>query len=94
MTICRTHPIDSLFFKLKLLQKKVLLKSSQNSQENTSASNFIKKETLAQGFFCEFCEMSKNSFSTEHNWTTSSEIVPTFVIFGRTNAETICYLLG
>ena len=25
--------------------------------------NFIKKETLAQVFFCEFCEISKNAFS-------------------------------
>ena len=25
--------------------------------------NFIKKETLAQVFFCEFCEISKNTFS-------------------------------
>ena len=35
-------------------------------------SNFIKKETLAQGFFCEFCEISKNIFFTEHLWTTAS----------------------
>ena len=28
--------------------------------------NFIKKETLAQVFFCEFCEFSKNTFSAEH----------------------------
>ena len=26
--------------------------------------NFIKKETLAQVFFCEFCEISKNTFFT------------------------------
>ena len=25
--------------------------------------NFIKKETLAQVFLCEFCEISKNTFS-------------------------------
>ena len=30
------------------------------------ACNFIKKETLAQVFSCEFCEISKNNFSTEH----------------------------
>ena len=35
----------------------------QNSQENASACNFIKKETLAQVFSCEFCEISKNTFS-------------------------------
>ena len=26
------------------------------------ACNFIKKESLAQGFSCEFCEISKNTF--------------------------------
>ena len=26
-------------------------------------NNFIKKETLAQAFSCEFCEISKNNFS-------------------------------
>ena len=30
------------------------------------ACNFIKKETLAQVFSCEFCEISKNTFFTEH----------------------------
>ena len=48
--------------------KKVFLEISQNSQENTcarvsEACNFIKKETLAQVFSCEFCEISKNPFS-------------------------------
>ena len=55
--------------------KKVFLEILQNSQKNTcarvsfliklqtSACNFIKKETLAQVFSCEFCKISKNSFS-------------------------------
>ena len=33
--------------------------------------NFIKKTTLAQVLFCEFCEISKNKFFTEQLWTTS-----------------------
>ena len=37
------------------------------------ACNLIKKETLAQVFSCEFCEISKNTFITEHLWTTASE---------------------
>ena len=37
--------------------------------------NFIKKETLAQVFSCEFCEIFKNTFFTEHLWTTASERV-------------------
>ena len=31
-----------------------------------SVCNFIKNKTLAQVFFCEFCEISKNIFFTEH----------------------------
>ena len=54
--------------------KKVFLKISQNLQENTCARvsfsitllawvcNFIKKETLAQTFSCEFCKNFKNTF--------------------------------
>ena len=34
--------------------------------------NFIKKDTLAQVFSCEFCEILKNTFFTEHLWTTAS----------------------
>ena len=36
--------------------------------------NFIKKETLTQVFSCEFCEISKNTFFTEHLWTNASII--------------------
>ena len=66
-----------------VLWKKVLLEISQNLQENTrarvsfliklqEACNFIKKETLARVFSCEFCKISKNTFLTEHLWTTAS----------------------
>ena len=58
--------------------KKLLLKISQNSQENTcvrvsflikfqaSACNLIKKETLTQVFSCEICESFKNAFFIKH----------------------------
>ena len=51
--------------------KKVFLKISQYSQENTCASlflswNFIKKETLAQECSCKFCKVFKNAFFAEH----------------------------
>ena len=36
--------------------------------------NFIKNRTLAHVFSCEFCEISKNTFFTEHLWTTVSDI--------------------
>ena len=45
--------------------KKVFLNISQNSHGNTCA----KKETLAQGFSCEFCQIFKNTFFIEdHCW--------------------------
>ena len=55
------------------VKKKVFLEISQNSQEKTSARdsfliklqdeacNFIKKESLAYVFSCEFCEISKST---------------------------------
>ena len=43
--------------------KKAVLRISQNSQQNRAkAYDFIKKETLAQVFSCEFFEISKNNF--------------------------------
>ena len=42
--------------------KKVFLEISQNLQENTCSRVFIEKETLAQVFSCEFCEVSKNTY--------------------------------
>ena len=38
------------------------------------ACNFIKKETLAQVFFCAFCEIFKNRFFTEHLWMIAFEL--------------------
>ena len=35
----------------------------------------LKKETLAQVFSCEFCEISENIFFREHLWATASEVV-------------------
>ena len=68
-----------------VVQEKVLLEISQNSQENTCARvpfliklqaevcNFIKKETLAQMFSCEICEISKNTFFIENLQVTASD---------------------
>ena len=57
------------------LWKKMFLEISQNSEENTcarisflKACNFIKKETLAQVFLCEFCKILRTPFLTEHLW--------------------------
>ena len=40
-----------------------------------AACIFIKKGTLAQAFSCEFCEILKNTFFTEHVWVTASSLV-------------------
>ena len=44
----------------------------ERKYRGNAACNFIKKETLAQVFSCEYCEVSKNTFFTEHLWTTAS----------------------
>ena len=61
-----------------VLLRKVFLEILQISQENTcarvsflikllpEACNFIKNETLAQVFSCEFCVISNNTFFIEH----------------------------
>ena len=59
--------------------KKVFLKRSQISREITCARasflinlqlacNFIKKTDSAQVFYCEFRDIFKNTFFTEHLW--------------------------
>ena len=42
-----------------------ILKSSIHPQKQ-KACNFVKKESLAQVFYCDFCQISKNIFFTEH----------------------------
>ena len=54
----KTHISESLF--------------NKDTGRQPKACNFIKKETLAQVFSCDFCENSKNIFSTEHLWMTAS----------------------
>ena len=52
--------------RVSYFNKSILIKSQ------AKACNFIKIETLAQVFSCEFCEISKKIFFTEHLWTTTS----------------------
>ena len=51
----------------------MFLKILQNLQEHTCAS--AKKETLAQIFSCEICEISNNTFLTEHVRVSTSQSV-------------------
>ena len=56
-------PVPEAFFnKVAGLRPVTLLKKRLRPQ----ACNFIKKEILVQAFSCEFCEISKNTFFTEH----------------------------
>ena len=59
------------------------------------ACNFIKIEALAQVFSCEFCEISKNTFFTEHIWATASgankitSVLCVTVFFNDTHRENL-----
>ena len=66
-----------------VLQEKMFLKFSENSQGNTCAiasfltklqasDNFVKKETLTHVFSFDFCEIFKNTIFTEHLRATPS----------------------
>ena len=39
------------------------------------SATLLKRQTLAQVFSCEFCEISNNTYFTKHLWTTASDIV-------------------
>ena len=47
----------------------------------------MKKEILAQVFFWEICENSKNIFFTEYLWATVSRITPNFKVFPKTTSN-------
>ena len=52
--------------------------------EVAGLSQQLKKETLAQMFSCEFCDISKNTFFTEHFWKTASEYIVMAVVMIET----------
>ena len=47
-----------------------------DNRANISSSNH---QALVQVFSCEFCEISKNTFFTEHLWTTASTFLRTLM---------------
>ena len=56
-----------------VLLKKLFLKISQYSQENTCfKADLYQKETPTKVFCCEYCEIFKNTFSEEHLQTAAS----------------------
>ena len=56
----------------KFIGKHLCLSLFFNKVAGLRPVTFIKKETLAQVFSYEFCEISNNTFFTEHLWTTAS----------------------
>ena len=65
-----------VFFEiLSNLQQDTCARVSFLIKLQASAYNFIKTESLAQVFSCEFCEISKNSFFTEHLWVAAFELM-------------------
>ena len=61
-------PVFSHALRSQKQPSEVFLEISQNSQKNTCTRglNFIKNETLAQMFSCEFFKTSMNTFFKEH----------------------------
>ena len=57
------------------------------------ACNFIKKEALAQLLSCEYCEISKNTFFTEHLWAAASGVLMILCYFMETFIDVFIYCL-
>ena len=62
-----------LFSKKRCVRNFVKLTRKYLCQSRPQACNFIKKETVAQVFSYEFCEISKNTFFTEYLWEIASD---------------------
>ena len=57
------------------MKKGALGNFTKSTGKHLYQSLFFKKETLAQVFFCEFCEIPKNNFFTEQIWTNASMMI-------------------
>ena len=62
-----------MIYRVKETVKVVTCRPNTFNFIKKEARNFIKKETLVQVFPCEFCQISRTTFFTEHLWTTASE---------------------
>ena len=60
-----------MFYKKGVLKNFAIFTRKHLCQSLFLCCNFIKKETLAQGFFCEFYKIFKNTFFTEYLWMTA-----------------------
>ena len=81
-----------VFCSLKSIQKKppeVFLKTSQSSHEKNLCQSlfFNKKETLAQVFSCEFCDIFKNTFLQNNSGRLLLSIAIIYYCFLRYNRD-------
>ena len=68
-------------------KQKHLWQSLFDKVSGVKPATLLKKETLAQMFFCEFCEISKNTF-TEHLWATASGYLGLIIwVFNKLNVR-------
>ena len=63
LEVCYKNDVLRVFSKFT---GKHLCQSLFSIKLQAKTCNFIKNETLAKVFFCEFCKTSKNTFFTEH----------------------------
>ena len=67
---CQQKQPPEMFCKVGVLR--IFAKIHRKTPVSETLCNFIKKESLAQVFSCEICEISKNTFFLEHLRTTAS----------------------
>ena len=78
--LIQKQPAEVFFMKIcssnfRKIHRKIPVPESFLIKLQAESCKFIKKNTLAQVFSCEFCKISNNSFFTEHLWATAYRIV-------------------
>ena len=79
--ICRSFSSIRSIHRMCSVRKGVLRNFAKFTGKHLCQSLFFKKETLAQVFSCEICDISKNTFFTEHLWATA------FVVWTRSKIK-------
>ena len=75
--------LPEVFYKKDVLTSfaKFTAKICARLKLQASVWNFVKKETLTEEFSCEFCEIFKNIFFTEHLWTNASRYSSKYLFY-------------
>ena len=84
----KKQPLKVFWKKRMCSIKKVFLQISQNSQQKSvpdwscrPQSGTLLKKRPWQEFSCEFCDILKNIFFTEHLWTTASRYSSKYLFY-------------